>query len=158
MAYTAGPRINHERFWQKVHKSRRGCWEWGASTQTNGYGRVSVQGKPVAAHRVSWEMEHGLIPDRLFVLHRCDNKICVRPSHFFLGDHRANSDDKLMKGREAHVNGERNGHAKLTEWQVREMRRLHGEGLTCTALSQKYAISRVTAWQIVNRRRWRHIR
>ena len=68
------------RFWSKVDKTNE-CWEWTASTTGNGYGQFWINGKLTGAHRVSYEMEYGPIPDGLQIDHLCENKLCVRPSH-----------------------------------------------------------------------------
>jgi hypothetical protein len=88
-----------DRFWSKVRKTE-GCWEWTAGTYRKGYGKFSVARSTNAqAHRVSWQMGSGPIPDGLFVCHHCDNPSCVRPDHLFLGTNRDNVRDCVQKGR-----------------------------------------------------------
>ena len=86
------------RFWSKVHKTE-GCWLWTASRRRDGYGYISVYGMMSAAHRVAWRLSYGDIPPGLFVLHHCDNKVCVRPDHLFLGTQKDNVHDAISKGR-----------------------------------------------------------
>ncbi len=91
-----------ERFWPKV--DRRGpdeCWEWKAARQAEGYGKMFTTNRcrPERAHRVSWVLHHGPIPDGMFVLHRCDNPPCVNPAHLFLGTNLDNIEDMGRKGR-----------------------------------------------------------
>jgi hypothetical protein len=95
------------RFWSKVIKSDK-CWTWtGAINKHTGYGTIGLgrrSGKTRGAHRVSWELAHGPIPEGLYVCHRCDNKRCVRPDHLFLGTAEDNAQDALRKGRlDAHL-------------------------------------------------------
>jgi hypothetical protein len=90
-----------DRLWEKV---RRGgvdeCWPWIATTtHWFGYGRLEIKGKIFAAHRISYELANGPIPDGLFVLHRCDNPPCVNPHHLFLGTQKDNIGDASAKGR-----------------------------------------------------------
>jgi hypothetical protein len=71
-----------ERFWEKVNVRRYGCWEWNAAVRgADGYGQFSLDGKPVQAHRLAWELSFGQIPEGKQIHHRCHNRKCVRPSH-----------------------------------------------------------------------------
>ncbi len=84
-----------ERFWSRVNiKSKDDCWEWQAATDKNGYGRLGYKEKSgQGAHRVSWELVNGPIPDGLWVLHKCDNTKCCNPNHLYLGTHIDNVKD-----------------------------------------------------------------
>lgn len=77
-----------------------GCWEWQASSRNSrGYGAIGVNSHPQLAHRVAWEVWNGPIPEGMHVLHRCDNRRCIRPDHLFLGTHLDNMRDAVAKGR-----------------------------------------------------------
>lgn len=90
-----------ERFWSKVEKTDGGCWLWQAARISGGYGVMGIRGgqRNVLAHRFSWELHRGPIPDEFFVCHRCDNPSCVRPDHLFIGTALDNSRDMMNKGR-----------------------------------------------------------
>jgi hypothetical protein len=99
------------RFWAKVDiETDQPCWIWtgltNAGTKNNRkwpYGQMRVKvgdrWRLVAAHRLAWQFERGAIPPGLWVLHRCDNTLCVRPDHLFLGNAQANTDDMKAKRR-----------------------------------------------------------
>lgn len=100
-------------FWPKVRKSD-GCWEWTGATNGVGYGQLNVKGKRWSAHRISYEIHIGAIPQGLLVRHRCDNRPCVRPDHLELGTHVDNARDMVERGRVNSHRGDRthcpNGH------------------------------------------------
>lgn len=101
-----------QRFWAKVNKNGPSqphcleignCWEWTASTTVSfGYGQLSVDGKPVRAHRLAWFLETGVWPTQQ-VLHKCDNPPCVRFSHLFQGTPLENTRDCKTKGRNPYL-------------------------------------------------------
>lgn len=100
------------------------CWDW-AAFKHRGYGRMSVCGpdgrrRSVGAHRVSYLLHVGPIPDGLTVLHSCDNPPCTNPAHLFLGTNADNNFDRDAKQRTAR--GERIGVATLTDDQVARIR------------------------------------
>ncbi|MCK4306058.1 MAG: HNH endonuclease [Candidatus Eisenbacteria sp.] len=90
------------RFWEKVEKSP-GCWMWTGNKVSDkpnrGYERIWADGKMKLAHRVSWEMVSGPIPEGMQILHRCDNPSCVRPDHLFMGTRSDNMRDAIAKRR-----------------------------------------------------------
>jgi hypothetical protein len=136
-----------ERFWSKVERGN-GCWTWTASKNAKGYGKCAPRHwrRQEYAHRVSWEIANGPIPDGMQVLHHCDNPSCVRPGHLFLGTHQDNMADMVSKGRQRNgpLPGESNGRAKLTRRQVDAIRRRVERGETKLRLAKEYGVSRAT--------------
>lgn len=150
-----------ERFWPYVNKTDA-CWLWTGGTRGHGYGQMhhSWNGgakKNIAAHRASWEIHNGPIPAGLQVLHRCDVPLCVNPEHLFLGTRKDNMIDMTAKRRRVGPSGERHHNAKLTEADVREIRRLFAAGAACRALARRYGLSRNTMTNVVRGETWKHV-
>lgn len=136
-----------ERFWKAVAKGDA-CWEWTGYTKADGYGRLMLhfgkKPKCVTAHRFSYALHNGAIPKGQNVLHRCDNRSCVNPSHLFLGTQSDNLRDAVKKGRAPG--------AKLTPDEVAEIRsRLP---MKLREISEEYGISMAQAHNIRSGKQW----
>ena len=159
------------RFWTKVDRrfAVGACWEW-LGSMSGGYGQIQFQGKVERAHRVSYLLFVGPIADGLWVLHQCDNKKCVRPDHLRLGTREENAREAVERGRMA--TGDRNAarlypervrrgvdqtNSKLTDDDVRAIRKRYSDGETQAALSKEYGIQASHISLIVTRRAWRHV-
>ena len=153
------PRPVADRFWEKVDKNGPliqpelgRCWVWRAKISRTGYGVFNLNGKFPAASRVAWELTHGTIPMGLGVLHRCDNRPCVNPSHLFLGTPADNVADMRTKNRNRDV-----GAPKLTPDAVRSIRERHALGETISALAKAHDVHYVTILYIVHKQAWKHV-
>lgn len=158
-----------EWFWPRVRKLEYAtrpdlgpCWIWiGQRRNSDGYGGVKVPGtaRNVSVHRISWELENGPVPNGLLVLHKCDNRPCVRPSHLFLGTQTDNMRDMVIKGRSSSIKGESNPKARLTQAEVEHIRKEASIGKRGTpiVLAKVFGVSIGCIHDIVKRRSWRHI-
>lgn len=182
-----------ERFWSKVDKhgpvvrpELGPCWVWTGATFPSGRPQFKFHGKTSYAHRVSYELAYGPIPDRLMVCHHCDNPACVRPEHFFLGTGKDNLQDAARKGRMAtgkqngaytrpekvlrgehhwtHMKphlvarGEHTGRAKLTAQDVIEIRAAYdGSPTFCREWAPRYGITPQAVRAVLQRRVWAHV-
>lgn len=155
------------RFWSKVQKTDS-CWIWTASKRHKGYGAFVwateigkvIQGR---AHRFSYELHKGAIPEGMFCLHHCDNPACVNPDHLWLGTAADNNHDMVQKGRH-HPGGSicgANGkwkrgvahHAyKVTSQVTRLVKRDRDRGMSYLNLGKKYKLATVTVYRIINGR------
>ncbi len=146
-----------ERFWKFV-VTGPDCWKWTGALANKGYGAINAggdRGRVMKAHRVSWKIHKGPIPEGLFVLHRCDNPPCTNPAHLFLGTNFDNVQDAVAKGRNKGGNpmGENHHRAKLSDAQIlaiREEYRKGGKSLKMIAIP--YGVTLQTVWRIVH---WR---
>ncbi len=144
------------RFWSKVDTTGD-CWIWLAST-SDGYGNFWMDNRKWKAHRFSYELEHGPIPEGLIICHRCDDRKCVRPEHLFLGTHKDNSQDREKKGRGGDFRGENNWCSLLTEDEVREILYLYRQGDTSqTELGERFGVRQTAISAITRGINWSHI-
>ena len=144
-----------DRFNAKWERADNGCWLWTASTAGRGYGQLKIPGerKQIYAHRLSWLINRGPVPEGRMVLHRCDTPRCVNPEHLFLGVAKDNQQD--MKAKRRHLYGERNGNAKLTGEKVLRIRRQHAlGGVTQRELAKLYDVAPMTISRIIRGERW----
>jgi hypothetical protein len=142
------------RFWIKA-RIGDGCWEWQGSRSTQGYGRFGVRGRNRQAHRVAYELWHGVSPGELFVCHHCDNTRCIRPSHLFIGTQKDNVRDMIEKGRFPDTHGERNPRAKLAMDDVALARRLYAAGgSSYSVLANRFGVSVTGIRYAINGTNW----
>lgn len=132
-----------QRFDEKVDvRGPNDCWEWLARKTHQGYGRFNLRGVNCQANRVAWELEFGAIPEGMHVLHRCDNPSCVNPSHLWLGTNADNVADRVRKGRNPRMDGERNPRQKLSFADVLKIRERFRSGEPSKRLASEYGIAR----------------
>lgn len=163
-----------ERFWEKVDKTpghgRDGdCWMWTSHVAKDGYGQFWVNEKKRAErpHRLSYLMATGQDPTGLLVCHKCDNPLCVRPDHLFLGTNSDNMADMSAKKRTRYhlypetvlicQPGEKNPRSKLTESEVVSIIRRHRAGESTSLLAKEFGINRNHVLKLVRGERWGHV-
>lgn len=155
-------REKREGFWSKVDMSAGSdaCWPWKGGVYKSGYGTAYWNGRRgCRAHRVAYQVSFGDIPKGVFVCYVCDNRLCVNPSHLFLGNHRDNMRDMVEKGRSRNSiqAGERNNAAKLTATIVLRIRELFSQGISVVEISRRVDVPYSNVWFVVNRKTWTHI-
>lgn len=159
-----GPPIE-QRLWSRVDiKGPTDCWIWLGSPR-KGYGHIKKQGQRVssATHRVAWELTYGVIPDGLFVCHKCDNKRCCNPNHLFIGTPQENTLDMYNKKKDPtsngtryqpNVSGEKNGRAKLTLKDVDLIRSNKGS-ISSKDLASQFSVSVSTICRVISGSQWK---
>ncbi|MCK4232488.1 HNH endonuclease [candidate division WOR-3 bacterium] len=133
-----------------------GCWNVVSHIPDSvGYIQIKRNCRQTRAHRYSWELACGPIPNGLFVRHHCDNPICINPEHLFLGTNKDNMQDAARKGKIPHFHGEAHGSHKLTATDVQLIRQ--DKISTLGELGKKFGIGRTQVRRIKNGENWKHI-
>ena len=127
----------------------------GGALNTSGYGQMRLNKRHTRVHRFAWMWFNGPIPDGLEVLHRCDNPACLNPKHLFLGTQGDNNRDCVKKGRHNSPRGEKHWNTKLTEWDVKEIRRR--TDMPTVALAKAFMVCAQVIRGIKARTAWKHV-
>ena len=146
--------INH--YEKYVIRNKEGCWSWNGPITQQGYGWTFFK-KRMSASRASFIIHFGEIPDNIHVLHKCDNPICTRPDHLFLGNHFDNMRDKVNKGRHNIRKGSQIGNSKLKEYQVIEIKKLLIKKEKPKIIADLFKISRRLISAIKTGKVWKHL-
>lgn len=149
-----------ERFLRHIEKTDS-CWNWTGRLVGKGYGSLGLGGagaKGILAHRLSYQMHKGEIPEGMVVMHKCDNPRCVNPDHLDVGTQSQNIKDALSRGRKLmpthKVRGDECGASKLTSEQVLSIR---ASTLSLNEMAEQYGVSRSAIERVRYRKTWRHI-
>jgi hypothetical protein len=136
------PRIHKDDLFRLLAKARQdgSCWVWTAAQLPSGYGCFRFRGRQTYAHRASYALHHGEIPDGYYVMHECDRPACINPCHLRAVKPRENTADMLAKGRHrtrARFGAEHHN-SRLTLAMVEEIR---SSKETQTALAIKFGVT-----------------
>lgn len=131
------------------------CLEWTGATDNNGYGSLTSKRRRHKAHRIAWERAFGPIPERLGVLHHCDNPPCCEPTHLFLGSQAINMADAAAKDRV--VNGSRIKGAKLTESDIPDIRAMLDDGMPQRLIAHRFKVCQSQISEINAGRAWKYV-
>jgi len=136
-------KITLKRFNDKIYKTPT-CWLWIGAKTMDGYGRFGIGSKVFkSAHRLSYELHLGPIPEGYCIMHKCDTPCCVNPEHLSVGTAKDNSDDMISKGRSRHPSGDTHPHTKISELTIKEIyAKLKEESRK--SLARQYGINYVT--------------
>lgn len=135
-----------------------GCWNWIGTKKNRGYGGFRYNGKFTKAHRVSWQLYKGAIPEGMCICHHCDNESCVCPDHLFSGTHTDNMRDKSEKGRSNPCRGDKARWRKLNSSDVIQIRSMYKTGeYTQRGLAKMFKVSQSTILFLLQGRNWASI-
>lgn len=144
------------RFWENVLIGDV-CWTWTAHRNASGYGSLRWHGRETGAHVVSFLLNVEPDTKGLHVLHRCDNRPCVRPSHLFLGTNADNVADRVAKGRSVGLRGDAAPWSKLSSESVRIIRWETSRGATRASLARRFSVSEGAVLAVIQGRTWGHL-
>ena len=144
------------RFEERYAINANGCWLWtGTMRGHDGYGVIGKGGRGggcLLAHRASWLLYRGSIPDGLYVCHHCDVRRCVNPTHLFIGTHQDNMDDGVVKRRFRH--GETSPTTVLHPNLANNIRSLHHDGAASSQIASLCGVSYMTVRRVIRGQAW----
>ena len=146
-----------KRFYNK-YQENGGCWIWTGSLNVWGYGVIRVNRKNMLAHRISWIIHEGDIPEDLLICHTCDNPACVNPKHLWLGSNKDNMTDMYLKNRSNQPKGEKHALCKLNDKKVFKIRSLYKPRIyPANRIAKEFNVSEVCVYNIIYKRTWKHL-
>ena len=142
------------RFWNSVSlpTEENGCMKWKKYKDKLGYGISYYNKKLIKAHRLSYILNNGDIPDGMVIRHNCHNRECVNPNHLLIGTHQDNMNDMKEAGRVVTKSKEQHPMAKLTQEQVNDIKTSNMKGVD---LAQIYNVSKSLISAIRNKKLWK---
>lgn len=154
-----------QRFWSYVdRRDDAACWPWIGASDRQGYGVMTITRSnkwwTERAHRISAVISLGHIPDdKPVIMHLCDNPSCCNPTHLRPGTLTDNNRDRTNKNRNGQTGkrGEAHRDAKLTEDDVREIRRCAANGVSYHEMGRQYGVSATSIESAVKRKTWKHV-
>jgi len=148
-----------KKYYEKYVVKQEGCWDWKGIVEHTGYAKLGIR-PPIKAHRASWIVHRGKIPEGLSVCHNCpggDNRKCTNPEHLWLGTHKENIQDKIRKGRSNTARGSQLKVAKLNEAQVKEIKIMLKDKMKGSEISRLFEVSPKVISRIKHNETWMHI-
>jgi hypothetical protein len=133
------------------------CWEWTGGRSGLRYGGIRFNGPKVKTHRLAYELWVDEIPDGLYVLHHCDNPLCINPEHLYAGTQQKNMADMIARGRCPDRRGERCGLAAITKEQALLIKCLLAAGYGKTRIAHQFGITPTSVYHIRVGRTWSHV-
>lgn len=141
-----------DRLNRRLVRAANGCLEWTGGQYRFGHGSIARGARTAgndATHRVAWMLEHGPIPDGMFVCHHCDNPPCCEPTHLYLGTAASNTNDMRNRNRFVALRGEASPRCRITDQQVRQMRADYPNICSYTKIARQYGIDKTYARALI---------
>jgi hypothetical protein len=149
-----------ERFNKFVVRTETGCWGWTGQINKTGYAilrpPIDWPNGPSLAHRWSYMLFKGDIPNGALICHHCDNRVCTNPKHLYAGDVKTNAADMMARGRwvpAPQIIGPKNFNAKYTSQDVKKLCAMKDNGMTFAAISKATGIPFGSVTTLVYRRK-----
>ncbi|MGI9345548.1 MAG: HNH endonuclease [Gammaproteobacteria bacterium] len=141
-----------KKFWGSVVvRKPYQCWEWSGPKHPIGYGRFAGH----QAHRIAWFLTFGDCPVDQEIMHLCDNRSCCNPNHLLAGTHEQNMGFAAAQRRMPY--GENHYSTKLTEDDVKNIRKKVRQGQSQEGVARLYGITQSSVSHIVSGKAWKYV-